>query len=85
MLKKILPWLMLVLLAALLIIGLATRNNINNTLSEMLREQTSAEVISSSGTLIDSLYNYEKNESAYDITFSNSVLRGALPASGWKE
>jgi len=67
---------MMVLLAVLLIIGLATRNNINNTLSQMLREQTSPEVISSSGTLIDSLYNYEKNESAYDITFLEFGAKG---------
>ena len=67
---------MMGVMIALLVLGLAMKNNINNSLSEMLREQVSDKAISLSKTQIDSLYNYEKNNSAYEITFLEFGAKG---------
>ncbi|MEA1886090.1 MAG: thioredoxin family protein [Bacteroidota bacterium] len=76
MIKKILPFLFMILLAALLIFGLAMKNRINNSLSEILQEQASPEIMLSSEALIDSLYNYEEKNSTYDITFLEFGSKG---------
>lgn len=69
MLKKILPWVMFVLLFGLIIIGFALKENMNNYLSKMMKEQAAPETKASGAALIDSLYNYSKNGQSFEITF----------------
>lgn len=76
MIKKILPFVFMILLAGLLIFGISMKGRINNSLSEILQQQASPEIVLSSGALIDSLYNYEENNSAYEITFLEFGAKG---------
>jgi thioredoxin 1 len=69
MLKKIIPWVMFVLLFGLIIIGFALKENMNNYLSKMMKEQAAPETKASGAALIDSLYNYSKNGQSFEITF----------------
>lgn len=69
MLKKIIPWVMFVLLFGLIIIGFALKENMNNYLSKMMKEQAAPETKASGAAFIDSLYNYSKNGQSFEITF----------------
>lgn len=69
MLKKYLPWVVFILLFGFVFIGFYTIDNMNKYVSEMMINQASPELISKGNTLIDSMYNYEKNEQSYQITF----------------
>lgn len=69
MFKKILPWVVVVLMMALLIIGFAMKDKMNSYLSEMMKQQASPELARSGEVLIDSLYNYSANGLTYEITF----------------
>lgn len=69
MVKKILPWVVFVLLFAMLIIGFSLKDSMNNYLSEMMQKQNSPEIIRSGEALVDSLYNYSANGLQYEITF----------------
>ncbi len=76
MLKKMLPVLLIILLAALLILGIAMKSRINNSLSEILQQHASPEIMLSSEALVDSLYNYSGNNSDYEITFLEFGAKG---------
>lgn len=76
MVKKILPLLFMIILATLLILGLAMKKRLNNSLSEVLQQQASPEIMLSAESYIDSLYNYEKNNSGYEITFLEFGAKG---------
>ena len=69
MLKKIVPWVVVSLLAAVFIIAFALKDTINSTISELMKQQVSPELVSSGEALADSLYNYTKNGGVYEITF----------------
>ena len=69
MAKKVLPWIIFILLFALLIIGFSIKDNMNSYLSELMQKQASPEIILSGNALIDSLYNYSANGLKYEITF----------------
>ncbi|MFO7755559.1 MAG: thioredoxin family protein [Bacteroidales bacterium] len=76
MIKKILPFLFIVLLLAILIFGFAMKNRINNSLSEILQQQAFPEIMLSSEASVDSLYNYSGNNSDYEITFLEFGAKG---------
>jgi thiol-disulfide isomerase/thioredoxin len=57
------------LLFALLIIGFAMKDSMNNYVSRMMKSQVSPEINQSGLALVDSLYNYSGNGLAYKITF----------------
>lgn len=76
MIKKILPFLFVIMLAAMLIFGFAMKNRINNSLSDILQQQASPEIMRSSEASVDSLYNYSVNNSDYDITFLEFGAKG---------
>ncbi|MFO8234117.1 MAG: hypothetical protein R6U04_01750, partial [Bacteroidales bacterium] len=76
MIKKILPFLFIVLLLAILIFGFAMKNRINNSLSDILQQQASPEIMLSAEELVDSLYNYSGNNSDYEITFLEFGAKG---------
>lgn len=69
MVKKILPWVVFIALFGLIIIGFALKDDMNNYLSKMIKEQASSETKASGLALIDSLYNYTKNGQRYEVTF----------------
>ncbi len=69
MIKKVLPWIVFILLFAMLIIGFSLKDSMNNYLSGMMQKQASPELIKSGNTLVDSLYNYSTNGLNYKITF----------------
>lgn len=68
MLKKILPWIVFILLFALLIVGFSMKDSMNKYLSELMKNQASSEITHSGKAFIDSLYNYSANGSKYEIT-----------------
>ena len=76
MIKKVLPWLVFVLLMALLIVGYFMKDRMNNFTSKLMRQQASPEVAASGEALIDSLYNYSRNGQAYEITFLEFGAKG---------
>jgi len=66
--KKIWPVILVVLLLGLLVIGFLSRTTLNNFISKKMKEQTTkADSISVAG-VIDSKYNYSKNNLKYDFT-----------------
>jgi thioredoxin 1 len=69
MLKKIIPWVVVSLFAAVFVVAFALKDTMNSTISEMMKQQASPELTSSGEALTDSLYNYTKNGGAYEITF----------------
>jgi len=69
MAKKVLPWIIFILLFTLLIIGFSLKDNMNSYLSELMQKQASPEITLSGNALIDSLYNYSENGLKYETTF----------------
>ena len=69
MVKKVLPWILFILLFALMIIGFSLKDNMNSYLSTLMKNQASPEITLSGNALIDSLYNYSENGLKYEITF----------------
>ncbi|RLD67869.1 MAG: hypothetical protein DRI95_04120 [Bacteroidetes bacterium] len=76
MIKKILPWIVFVLLFVLLIIGFRLKDNMTSYMSNIIKEQASPAITNSGGALIDSLYNYSKNDLNYEITFLEFGAKG---------
>jgi thioredoxin 1 len=76
MLKKVLPWMVFVLLFALLIIGFSLKDSMNNYISEMMINQASPGLTQSGKALVDSLYNYSENNQDYEITFLEFGAKG---------
>lgn len=76
MVKKIFPWVVVILMSAILIIGFAMKDSMNRYLSKMMKEQTSPDIILSGEILLDSLYNYSENGSSYKITFLEFGAKG---------
>ena len=69
MVKKILPWVVFVLLFGLIVIGFALKDNMNNYLSKMMKEQAAPEIANSGSAYVDSTFNYTKNGQGYQVTF----------------
>lgn len=69
MVKKFLPWVVFIALFGLIIIGFSLKDDMNNYLSKMIKEQASSETKTSGLALIDSLYNYTKNSQRFELTF----------------
>lgn len=69
MVKKVLPWVIFIILFVLLIIGFSMKDKMNNYLSVMLKKQVSPAQTLSGNALIDSQYNYSANRLSYKITF----------------
>ena len=60
MLKKIIPWVVVGIFAAVFVVAFALKDTMNDTISGMMKQPASPELTSSGETLIDSLYNYTK-------------------------
>ncbi|HCY41029.1 MAG TPA: hypothetical protein DHV48_06685 [Prolixibacteraceae bacterium] len=69
MVKKILPWVVYIMLFGFIIIGYALKENMNNYLSKMMKAQAGSEIINSGSAYVDSTFNYTKNGLNYQLTF----------------
>lgn len=69
MLKKILPWVVIGIFAAVFVVAFALKDTMNDTISEMMKQQASPKLTSSGEALVDSLYNYTANGLQYEVTF----------------
>jgi thioredoxin 1 len=69
MFKKIVPWMVIVFLAAVFIIAFALKDTMNKNISELMKQQASSEITTSGLALVDSLFNYTKNGGTYQISF----------------
>ena len=76
MVKKVLPWILFIFLFALMIIGFSLKDNMNNYLSTLMKNQASPEITQSGYALVDSLYNYSANKLNYKITFLEFGAKG---------
>jgi thiol-disulfide isomerase/thioredoxin len=81
MIKKVLPWILMIALFVFIIIGLVFKDDMNNYLSVQMQELTTPDIAKESSTMIDSLYNYETNGLSYEITF---LEFGAMNCSACK-
>ena len=68
-LKKIIPYILVVLLLALLILGYALKDNLNKYISGEMQQQTNPEIRLTIEEQIRSEYNYVENGEKYDFTF----------------
>lgn len=68
MLRKVLLVIILLLLAIFLIAGFLFRNEMNDFISEKMKQQAGTEVILSGEAWVDSLFNYTKNEKDFQYT-----------------
>ena len=69
MLKRILLWVVYVMLFGFIIIGYALKENMNSYLSKMMKAQAGTEIINSGSAYVDSTFNYTKNGVNYLVTF----------------
>jgi len=69
MVKKILPWVVYILLFGFIIIGYALKENMNNYLSKMMKAQAGSEIINSGSAYVDSTFNYKMNGLSFQLTF----------------
>lgn len=76
MIKRILPWLFIIFLSALLIIGFAMKDSMNNYLSRVMVSQAGSEVEKSGSAYVDSLFNYSENGLAFRVTFLEFGAKG---------
>ncbi len=81
MIKKVLPWILMIVLFVFIIFGLVFKDDMNDYLSAQMQELTTPDIAKESDTMKDSLYNYETNGLSYEITF---LEFGAMNCSACK-
>lgn len=78
MIKKILPWFVFISLILFIIVGLASKDKLNQYLSDAMIKNAAPAIISNGAAFIDSAYNYSKNELAYQFTFLEFGATGCV-------
>ena len=76
MIKKALPWILMIVLFLFMIIGLVFKNDMNDYMSDQMLKQITPQIAEAGNTRIDSLYNYEANGKSYKITFLEFGAKG---------
>jgi thioredoxin 1 len=76
LIRKILPWLFIIFLSALLIIGFAIKDSMNSYLSKMMISQAGSDIEKSGSAYVDSLFNYSENGSTFRFTFLEFGAKG---------
>jgi len=77
--KKVWTFIFAVFLLVLLIIGFLSRTSLNNFISKKMKEQANTENTVSVEKLIDSNYNYSKNDLKYEFTLLEFGSKGCVP------
>jgi thioredoxin 1 len=78
MIKKVLPWFVFVSLILLIIVGLASRDKLNQYLSNTMVKNAAPAIKDSGAAYIDSAFNYSKNGLEYKITFLEFGATGCV-------
>lgn len=68
-LKQIFSIAFLLLSVSFFILLIANKKNMENYASQLMKKQTTEVIKESTKSVVDSLYNYQKNGSKYEITF----------------
>lgn len=66
---RLIPLFFFISLALLIIIGLASRDKLNQYLSKSMKQAVPHVVLEAAAEYVDSAYNYTRNEMTYQITF----------------
>ncbi len=69
MIKKILPWFVFISLLLFIIIGFASKDKLNQYISNTMVKNAAPEIINNGAAYIDSAYNYSTNGLNYQLTF----------------
>jgi len=78
MIKKVLPWFVFISLILLIIIGLASKDKLNQYLSKTMVKNAAPQTLSGGAAFVDSAYNYSKNGLHYEITFLEFGATGCV-------
>ncbi|MCF8380353.1 MAG: thioredoxin fold domain-containing protein [Bacteroidales bacterium] len=78
MIKKVLPWFVFVGLILLIIVGLASKDKLNQYLSDLMVKNTAPAIMDRGDEYIDSAYNYLANGLNYKITFLEFGATGCV-------
>ncbi len=78
MIRKILPWFVFIGLLLFLIIGFASKDKLNQYLSNTMIKNAAPEIMDSGAAYIDSLYNYSANQATYQATFLEFGATGCV-------
>ncbi len=81
---KIIPTLVFISLFILIIIGFASKDKLNQYLSQSMIKNADPEVKNNGAAYIDSKYNYTKNKLDYQITFLEFGATGCIACKKWK-
>lgn len=69
MIKKILPWLILLTFLIIIVFGILMKGKMEHKISELMRSQMSEVDLEAGKRFVDSIYNYEKNGLDFELTF----------------
>ena len=75
---KILKWLLVLLPLGLMIFLFSQKGKLEQYVSGVIKSQNTTGSLDLSERLIDSLYNHQKNESAYQLTFLEFGAKGCV-------
>jgi thioredoxin 1 len=78
MIKKVLPWFVFISLILFVIIGLASKDKLNQYLSNTMVKHAALAIINKGDAFIDSAYNYSKNGLNFEITFLEFGATGCV-------
>ncbi len=76
--KKILPWFVFIGLILFLIIGFASKDKLNQYLSNTMIKNAAPQIMDSGAAYIDSAFNYSHNQKSYKITFLEFGATGCV-------
>jgi thiol-disulfide isomerase/thioredoxin len=74
--KQYLPVILSLLLVALLLLGYFMKDNLNNFISEKMRESNDSTEVLSGERWVDSLFNYTQNNKNFEYTLLQSKSTG---------
>lgn len=78
MVKKTLPWLAFISITLLIVVGIVSKDRLNQYLSNTMVNNAAPELINEEAAYIDSVFNYTKFSSNYDFTFLEFGAKGCV-------
>jgi thioredoxin 1 len=67
--KQFFTWLLILFSVIFLVVLFVLKDTLNNYASNLIRYQAGSDIQKSESALVDSAYNYIKNEQCYEVTF----------------